>query len=98
MIAWYHNGAWQIQTHFIGPFGQTFFSLNGVAMVSPDEGWAVGNGGVILHYQSGAWTQAQSPTGENLSSVIMISVSEGWAIGDHGTMLHEQSGTWSLSA
>ncbi len=96
LIVWYHNGAWQEQTHFQGPFGQAYYSLTGVAMISSDEGWAVGNEGVIMHYANGAWTMAQSPTGEDLSSVVMVSASEGWAIGNHGTILHYQGGVWSL--
>ncbi|HLW00584.1 MAG TPA: YCF48-related protein [Ktedonobacterales bacterium] len=93
-----HNqhGVWQEQTHFKAPFGQTDFTLTSVAMASPAEGWAVGDGGVILHYQSGTWERAPSPTSENLSSITMVSASEGWAIGDHGTILHYHYGAWSL--
>jgi hypothetical protein len=49
----YTNGQWvQVQ----GP-GKD--NINSVTMLSADEGWAVGNGGVVMHYLNGAWTQYQ---------------------------------------
>ncbi len=59
LIPHYHNGVWEEQTHFKGPFSQTYFSLTSGAMVSASEGWAVGSQGTILHYQNGSWSLYQ---------------------------------------
>jgi photosystem II stability/assembly factor-like uncharacterized protein len=64
-------------------------------MLSPDEGWAVGDEGVILLYYNGAWRQVQSPTSQALSSVVMVSPLEGWAVGD-GVIIHYQAGSWRV--
>ena len=42
--------------------GPTGNNLRSVAMVSAGEGWAVGDGGTILHYTGGSWQSAASPT------------------------------------
>ena len=67
--------------------------LNSVFMVSPNEGWAVGDGtdsasATILHYTVtgglGTWntiTVAGLPSGSNLNSVFMLSPTSGWAVG-----------------
>jgi hypothetical protein len=65
-----------------------------IEMISPDEGWAVGAGGLIMHYMDGLWQQVGSPTGNNLSSLAMVSSNEGWAVGSGGAILHYQGGSW----
>jgi hypothetical protein len=84
-------GSWETVT------GPTTGILNSVFMVSSSEGWAVGDGGVILHYTGGSWSlYAGSPTTEDLWSVFMVSSSEGWAVGNSGVILHYAAGSWSL--
>lgn len=95
VILHYSNGGWQEQSVFKNPFGHQFFSFSSVAMVSPDEGWAVGDEGVILHYHYGAWGEFQNPTGQALYSVVMVSPGEGWAVGD-GVILRYQAGSWRV--
>lgn len=85
--------------------------INAIAMVSADEGWAVGgvNGtsGLILHYQHGAWSEeSYHPRGE-LNAIAMVSPTEGWAVGgmpgedpqtglsNVKTLLHYQHGVWT---
>jgi hypothetical protein len=50
-------------------------------MVSPSEGWAVGGGGAIWHYDGTTWRAVASPTHTDLLAVAMVSASEGWAGG-----------------
>ncbi|HID87040.1 MAG TPA: hypothetical protein EYP55_06620, partial [Anaerolineae bacterium] len=56
--------------------------LRDVHMVSPDEGWAVGEQGIILHYQDGQWSRYDSPTRINLNGIDMVSANDGWIVGD----------------
>ena len=55
------------------------------------DGWAVGTGGHIWRYQSGAWTSVASPTTKDLTSVFInnpgSSTGAGWAVGKGGTVL-----------
>ncbi len=84
------------------------YTLTAVDMVSPTEGWAVGNN-TILHYTTpsnggtegagggrGRWEKVKSPGDENyaLYDIKMVSADEGWATGGSGIM-HYKDGTWS---
>jgi hypothetical protein len=94
LILRYRDGTWEEQARFPG-LVDTFTSFNGIAMVSASDGWAVGIGGLIVHYSSGVWTSLASPTSQTLQSIAMLSASEGWAVGDRGTILHYAGGAWS---
>ena len=64
-------------------------SLNSVYMDSADDGWAVGNRLLLLHYQGGQWDKIDDGTllfqvgadSASLSQVVMRSASDGWAVG-----------------
>jgi hypothetical protein len=59
-------------------------------MISEGEGWAVGDGGIILHYSGGSWGIAASPTTSVLRGIFMMGSMDGWAVGDGGTILMYQ--------
>jgi hypothetical protein len=80
-------------------------SLNDLAMVSPTEGWAVGDtthpaSGAqgkttswLLHYQNGQWTRVDLTFSGTLDSLSMLSATDGWAIGSQA-FLHYDGHTW----
>jgi len=65
-----------------------------IAMVSNQEGWAVGTQGRIWHLTQPAgqsqpqWNQVDSNITTDLSSVAMVSAQDGWAVGKGGMLLH----------
>ncbi len=79
--------------------------LVAVAMVSANEGWAVGAKATILHFQNGVWETTTSPITNSmtLNSISMPSSNEGWATawgtespGNFGSRLLRYDGsTWS---
>ena len=76
-----------------------------VAMVSANEGWAVGgflaNGGirgVIWHYHDGQWTPMLSPAKSGLTGVSVLPDGDAWAVGYDGTLLREHGGIWTQEA
>jgi len=98
VILHYTGGSWNTITP---PPGN--YRLKSVFMVSPTEGWAVGqantNLGFIAHYTVtggvGAWATFPAPatngygvTLPSLNSVFMLGPNEGWAVGDNATVLH----------
>ena len=83
-------GVW---TRVESPTGAT---LHAVTFVSADEGWAVGEGGTILHYTGGRWRVEDSPTTERLNAISMLSAFEGWIVGENTTLLRYSSGRWVL--
>ena len=75
-----------------------FATLNAVDMVSPADGWAVGEGGMIIHWNGIQWRQVASPITASLKSVAMVSASDGWAVGadshDQGVILRWNGAVW----
>ena len=55
-------------------------TLNSVSMISSTDGWAVGDDGVILHWDGSTWTQQSSPTIAELNELLMLSSTDGWIV------------------
>ncbi|MDQ2886419.1 MAG: hypothetical protein M3Y39_10055 [Chloroflexota bacterium] len=81
--------------------------LDSVAMVSPQQAWAVGDfylnaGGfysVIEQYHNGQWTQMSNPARTDiLRSLAMLPNGDAWAVGDQGVILQEHDGNWTRVA
>ena len=80
-------------------------SLNAIAMLSPDAGWAVGeyNGsrGLIINFGAGVWTVHTTTSNAVLRGIAMDGPDDGWAVGEDCThpgrslMLHYHDGIWS---
>jgi len=75
-----------------------------IAMLAPNDGWAVGAQGTILHYNGVSWSPVISPTDSDLLGISMVTPHEGWAVGaSHysgtvqlGTLLHFSNGRWTM--
>ena len=68
--------------------------LFGVDSVGPNDVWAVGAQGTILHYD-GCWRVEYSPTTAALTSVWASPGGTVWAVGAEGTILRREAGIWS---
>jgi photosystem II stability/assembly factor-like uncharacterized protein len=53
----------------VTPFASTTENLNGVALLSGNDGWTVGNAGTIQHFDGSSWTLVASGTSVDLSDV-----------------------------
>ncbi|MBI5534309.1 MAG: hypothetical protein HY898_16410 [Deltaproteobacteria bacterium] len=60
--------------------------------------WAVGQGGVILHYAAGQWTTVASGVTVALTGVWGTSASDIWAVGLSGTTTHFNGSVWTQVA
>ncbi len=56
-------------------------TLNSIAMVSANDGWAAGENGALLHYDGSVWVSSNLPLTMTLFSVSMSSENNGWAVG-----------------
>lgn len=82
-------------------------ALQGIAMVSATEGWAVGLRGA-LHYTHGQWVDAQNllpPRPATLSAnafypgmrgISMLTPTNGWAVGNAGAIWHYDGVRWQV--
>ncbi|MEK7648942.1 MAG: hypothetical protein AAB400_03425 [Patescibacteria group bacterium] len=84
------SGAWSLHTEL--PQGH---HIRGVSTVSASDMWAVGDNGLIAHYNGTAWTEVSSPHGDRINAIHMLSQSDGWAVGDGGKIIHYNGTAWS---
>lgn len=73
---------WQVVSQLTG------VSLNGIWGSSPSDIFAVGDNGMILHYDGESWQQEYSGTTENLNGVWGTSASSVYVVGANGLILH----------
>ncbi|MBN1440912.1 MAG: hypothetical protein JW929_16005 [Anaerolineales bacterium] len=69
-------------------------ALNAIQILTPTEGWAVGDGGVILHWDGSAWRAVESPTDKDLDGLVFTSITSGWASSRDGVILRYALGEW----
>jgi len=75
-------------------------NINGLWFLSgtPAIGWAVGQGGKILHTSDGGqnWSPQNSNVTVDLNDICFINSQQGWAVGSQGTILTTTNGgkTW----
>lgn len=80
-------------------------NLRAVFMLDPDadgaadDGWAVGDSGVILRWNGTAWNITVAPnalTGNDLLAVTCATPSDCWAVGQNGVIAHWNGAAWTL--
>lgn len=62
--------------------------LNGVWGSGPDDVWAVGMNGTVLHRRAGTWTRELANVGESLFAVWGGGPRDVWMAGDQGRVVH----------
>ena len=94
-IKFYNGSAWEWQA---GPAG----SYNAIFFLNDNEGWVVGNSGLIGHTSDGGtnWHQqnhSNSPISNAFYDVFFIDSKQGWAVGAIGTIAQTTDGgeTWT---
>jgi photosystem II stability/assembly factor-like uncharacterized protein len=98
------KGSWNKQSPGVTPLaifrgtGPLPISVNSIAFATPQLGWAVCDGGIILHTVNGGtrWKKQKSGTSTILNCVAFATPHVGWAVGWEGTILHTVDGgaTW----
>jgi hypothetical protein len=73
-------------------------SLRSVWAASTSDVWAVGDNGLIIHFDGGSWSVVASPTTAKLNGVFGSASNDVWAVGDEGVILRWDGGTWSSEA
>ncbi|HEU4994614.1 MAG TPA: hypothetical protein VFT29_07325 [Gemmatimonadaceae bacterium] len=75
----------------VGPFGQ----LTAVWAAPGTDAWAVGDNGLIRHFDGSQWTTQGSTNTHALTAIWGSSASNVFAVGSSGTILQYESGAWS---
>lgn len=69
-------------------------TLAEVELVTPSDGWAVGDG-LILRLNNNRWSISEQFSDIKLYGLHMISPTNGWAVGSAGTILHWDGNSWN---
>jgi hypothetical protein len=73
----------------------TWTNLYAIWGAAEDDVWAVGAGGLILHYDGTAWAEKTSPTTSALYDVWAGAANDAWAVGGSHALLHWDGESWS---
>jgi MYXO-CTERM domain-containing protein len=82
-------------------------SLEGISMIDTQQGWIVGEAGLILRTNNGgvAWSSQPSGVTDDLWDVHFVDSANGWAVGEAGIIMSTKNGgsswqntTWSATA
>lgn len=65
---------------------------------SASDVWAVGKGGLTMHWNGTAWRRTVNPAKGDLWAVWGTSSSNVWAVGDNATILHWDGTSWTAAA
>jgi hypothetical protein len=84
--------------HYAGKTPGGVWTDNDLAMISENDGWAVGPSGHIAHWNGAAWSQVASPVTSSLNAVAMVNANDGWAVGDNGVILRWNGVSWNQVA
>ena len=69
---------------------ETFYSVD---FVDVNEGWAVGEDGIVRHTINGGQTwPEQYSAGSDLKSVFFLNENYGWAVGRYSSIIHTSTG------
>ncbi len=75
------------------PQGET---LRAAWAAAPDDVWAVGDGGVLLHYDGTGFRAEHPGTDQDLLAVHGSGPDDVWAVGNGGDVLHYDGKSWSV--
>jgi hypothetical protein len=70
-------------------------TLSAIWGASPEDIWAAGEGGTLLHWNGTNWSAVASGTQSALRVIAGTSAKSVWAAGLDGTLLHFDGSTWS---
>ena len=73
------------------PHGRLLFDIWGL---DPDDLWAAGEGGTLLHRQGGRWSAEASPTKDGIMQVWGTGRDDLWLVTD-ASLFHSQGNGWS---
>ena len=93
----WHCGAKDKEYTCIYDYGKTGFDFHDIHGSSTSDIYAVGDRGLVLHYDGKRWSEIETPVCTALNAVS-VSGGVAWAAGDDGTVLRIENGKCSLCA
>jgi photosystem II stability/assembly factor-like uncharacterized protein len=90
-IVYYDRAKNGITAAYNPPTTKTPFKVH---FADKNNGWCVGDSGLILHYANNNWQMMDYPTDNFLGAVFTIDATDAWAGGTNGTLLKYDGKSW----
>lgn len=71
-------------------------AVKSIWAVAPNDVWAVGDVGLLLHYDGSSWKKVSLGLTEGLSAIWGTSASNLWIVGEKGKIVHYDGATWTV--
>ena len=97
-IGHYKDGEWtEYRSDYFYSRGDTVYALWGVWGASPDDVWAVGYNGTIVHWDGENWDKVESGTKEHIVGISGVSATEIYAVtySNNSSVLLFDGSNWS---
>ncbi|QRN97532.1 hypothetical protein JRI60_00095 [Archangium violaceum] len=75
--------------------GKTTSSLEALHGTGPQDIWAVGELGTVIHWNGTAWSVMDTGTKVDLHAVWAVDRANAWAVGEQGVVLRWNGASWS---
>ncbi len=69
--------------------------LKATNIVADNDIWAVGEGGIVLHFDGTSWSQVDVGSSEDFNDVCFIDASNGFIVGNAGTVMYYDGSSWT---
>jgi hypothetical protein len=83
------------ETEWVRADGKTTHALEALHGTGPDDVWAVGALGTIIHWDGTSWSVMDTGTSVDLHAVWAVGPKEAWAVGEQGLVLRWDGTRWS---
>lgn len=91
------HGKPEYPTRFLRVASGVTADLHAIAGRAPDDLWAAGDGGTLLHYDGKRWTPSYQGWGGVLSHVTGSRSDDVWAVGEKGLCMHFDGNAWHVA-
>ncbi len=93
--------AYQLQVDTIYGFALdssgTDVNINATFVSETGDKWAVGDNGIVLHFEDAQWVTVDVGTTEDLNDVFFVNDSYGYVVGDGGVVVHYDGANWTIN-
>ncbi len=80
---------------FVAENSGTGGNINATFVGEDGDRWAVGDDGLVLHFEDSQWVTLDAGTTSNINDVFFVSNTDGYLVGDGGLVVHFDGTVWS---
>jgi len=71
-------------------------NINATFISETGDKWAVGDNGLVLHFEDTHWLTVDAGTSEDLNDVFFVNEDDGYIVGSGGVVVHFDGNNWTI--